>query len=64
MKKRDLELHLRFNGCVLLRQGARHEIWLNPASGLTSSVPRHNEVKTHTARSICTDLGIPHPAGR
>ena len=64
IKKRDLEKHLRFHGCVLDRHGSEHDVWLNPANDRTASVPRHREIKTQTARAVCRDLGIPPPASR
>ena len=61
MKKRDLIRHLREHGCVFERDGARHELWANPANNKTSAVPRHRELNTHTCVSICNDLQIPPP---
>lgn len=57
-KSRDLERHLRPHGCAWLREGAEHSIWHNPATGLRTSVPRHNEIPRTTARAICSQLGI------
>ena len=61
MKRRALLSHLRNHGCELLREGARHSIYWNPANGNTSSVPRHTEIVNILARKICADLGIPPP---
>jgi mRNA interferase HicA len=61
VKLTDLERHLRENGCVLAREGARHSIWKNAANGKVSPVPRHREIKENTARSVCKFLGIPFP---
>jgi len=61
MKRRSLLRHLRKHGCELRREGAAHSVWWNPANGLTSTVPRHTEVKDHLARMISRDLGIPPP---
>ena len=43
MKLRDLERHLREQGCVLFREGGSHSVWLNPSARKISSVPRHRE---------------------
>ncbi|HKP54576.1 MAG TPA: type II toxin-antitoxin system HicA family toxin [Chloroflexia bacterium] len=59
MKRRQLIKHLTSNGCQLLREGAKHSIYFEPASGKTSSVPRHAEIADILARKICRDLGIP-----
>jgi hypothetical protein len=34
-----------------------------PESERIAAVPRHNEIKTGTARGICKELDIPPPAG-
>jgi mRNA interferase HicA len=64
VKKRDLERHLQAHGCQMLREGANHEMWENPATSERSVVPRHREIKTPTARGICRQLSIPAPPGR
>lgn len=61
MKHVDLIRHLIQHGCFLHRQGARHEIYMNPANGNRAAVPRHREIKESTARRICDQLGIPRP---
>jgi mRNA interferase HicA len=61
MKRRQLIKHLTSNGCLLLREGAKHSIYFEPVSGKTSSVPRHVEIADLLARKICRDLGIPEP---
>lgn len=63
MKRRGLEQHMRADGCALYRHGSGHDIWLNPKLSLTAAVPRHNEVKSSTARAICKSLNIPRPPG-
>jgi mRNA interferase HicA len=52
MKRRDLERKLRMAGCFLKREGAAHSIWINPKTGVTETVPRHNEIKENLARKI------------
>ena len=61
MKHVDLVRHLTQHGCYLDRQGARHEIYANPANDRRAAVPRHREIKDTTARRICHQLGIPRP---
>jgi hypothetical protein len=51
--------HLRRHGCVLKREGRAHSLWLNPATGATEAIPRHNEISEVLARKICRGLGIP-----
>ncbi|HEX8275482.1 MAG TPA: type II toxin-antitoxin system HicA family toxin [Longimicrobiaceae bacterium] len=59
MKRRALLAHLAAHGCVLVREGAKHSWWGNPANGQRSAVPRHSEVDNLLSRKICRDLGIP-----
>jgi len=61
MKLRDLEQHLRRQGCVFFREGGAHTVWLNPSNRKLASVPRHGEIKEATIRSICKQLEIPRP---
>jgi len=63
MKRAALLAHLSTQGCRLEREGGSHSIWLNPATGEIQSVPRHNEIKKFTARSICRKLEVPVPKG-
>jgi mRNA interferase HicA len=61
MKRHDLIRHLTSHGCQLLREGRRHSLYLNPANGMVSAVPRHAEINDFLARKICRDLEIPVP---
>ena len=59
MKRQDLLRFLRQRGCVQQREGRSHSVWLNPANGQRSSIPRHREINDYTARAIFRQLGIP-----
>ncbi len=61
MKRRQLLDLLAEHGCELLREGNRHSIYRNAATGKRTSVPRHGEIDNLTARKICKQLGIPPP---
>ncbi|MBI3097772.1 MAG: type II toxin-antitoxin system HicA family toxin [Planctomycetes bacterium] len=63
MNRRDLERHLRDQGCVFHHPGARHDVWLNPRNMAQSSVPRHRVLKRGTVRGICRILGVVSPPG-
>jgi len=63
MKRRALLGHLQEHGCMFVREGASHSIWNNPQTGRKESIPRHNEIKKHLARSICRNLSVPVPPG-
>jgi predicted RNA binding protein YcfA (HicA-like mRNA interferase family) len=57
VKRRELLRRLEKAGCELVREGARHTIYLNPESGRTAAVPRHAEIKEHLAARILDELG-------
>jgi predicted RNA binding protein YcfA (HicA-like mRNA interferase family) len=62
VKRRDLLRHLEAHGCLLMREGGRHSVYVNRQTRKTSTVPRHREINEHLARKICRDLEIPTPA--
>jgi mRNA interferase HicA len=43
---------------VLLRHGARHDIYLNPTNGKRQPVPRHAEIDEQLAKHIRKMLGV------
>jgi predicted RNA binding protein YcfA (HicA-like mRNA interferase family) len=57
IKVRKLKAHLRKQGCRLLREGSKHEVWQGP-KGERATLPRHREIPATTARVICLQLGI------
>ena len=61
MKRVDLVRHLENHGCLLLREGGSHSVYVNRAARKTSTVPRHREINDYLARKICRDLEIPAP---
>jgi predicted RNA binding protein YcfA (HicA-like mRNA interferase family) len=61
VKRTDLIRHLEQHGCLLLREGGSHSVYVNRAARKTSTVPRHREINEHLARKICRDLEIPVP---
>jgi mRNA interferase HicA len=64
MNRREFIRHLEVRGCLLLREGAKHSMYLNPANGFKSAVPRHAELKRFTCAHICKELEIPSPFAR
>ncbi len=61
MKRKDLIRHLEKNGCLFLREGSNHTIYVNRVKNEVSSVPRHREIDENLSKKICKDLGIPRP---
>ena len=58
MKFNQLTKRLRKAGCLIVRNGAEHDIWYSPITGLRASVPRHGsqEVPIGLLRKIEKDL--------
>ena len=61
MKRADLVRHLERSGCALLREGAKHSVFVNRARNKSSTVPRHREINDFLARKICRDLEVVEP---
>jgi len=61
VKRTALLRHLRRHGCVLLREGSRHSLWMNPANGAVQAIPRHVEIPDRLVARICDGLGVPRP---
>ncbi|MHC4171329.1 MAG: type II toxin-antitoxin system HicA family toxin [Planctomycetota bacterium] len=58
MKRKGFVRQLIKDGCVLLRTGARHDIYVNPSTGKKQPVPRHIEIDNHLAKHIRKHLGL------
>jgi mRNA interferase HicA len=61
VRRRDLIRHLERTGCELLREGGRHTVFVNRATGKASVIPRHREINDFLARKICRDLEVSDP---
>jgi mRNA interferase HicA len=61
VKRIDLIRHLEKHGCVLLREGGNHSVYVNRTSRKTSTIPRHREINDFLARKICRDLDVSEP---
>jgi mRNA interferase HicA len=48
-------------GCELLREGARHSVFVKRRNGKSSTVPRHREINDFLAKKICKDLEVEPP---
>ncbi len=58
MKRRELLRRLQQAGCVLLRSGGNHDIYMNAKTGKKQPVPRHGEIDEHLARHILRYLEL------
>ncbi|HEV3024927.1 MAG TPA: type II toxin-antitoxin system HicA family toxin [Pirellulales bacterium] len=59
MKRIDLIKTIESFGCVLARNGAKHDWYRNPVTGVSQPVPRHREIKEPLARHIIKMLRNP-----
>jgi predicted RNA binding protein YcfA (HicA-like mRNA interferase family) len=60
MKASELTKLAGKQGCRIKRHGSEHDIWINPKTGGTASIPRHKskEVSTGTVNNIMKNLGL------
>ncbi|MBK6409726.1 MAG: type II toxin-antitoxin system HicA family toxin [Flavobacteriales bacterium] len=59
MKRLKLIRHLEKHGCILLREGGNHAIYLNPKNQRRSAVGRHRELADLLCEKICKQLEVP-----
>lgn len=58
MKRKEFISKLKKDGCLFLRHGANHDIYLNPQTGQKQPVPRHSEIDNVLAKHIRKYLGL------
>ncbi|HWQ69341.1 MAG TPA: type II toxin-antitoxin system HicA family toxin [Patescibacteria group bacterium] len=58
MKRKEFVRQLLREGCVMLRLGSRHDVYINPKTGQKQTVPRHTEIDNALARHIRKYLGL------
>jgi len=59
MKRNAFIKHLKANGCILVREGANHSLFINPDNRKKSTVGRHPELSNLMCKIICKQLEIP-----
>ena len=58
MKRKDFIKELKKDGGVLLRHGARHDIYINPKTGQKQPIPHHSEIDDMLVNHIRKYLGL------
>jgi len=58
MKRSELLKQIKKEGCVLIRNGSRHDIYINPKTGQKQPIPRHSEIDNTLVKHIKKYLGI------
>ena len=59
MKRTAFIKHLKANGCVLIREGGNHSLFINPYNDKKSTVGHHPELSNLMCKIICKQLEIP-----
>jgi predicted RNA binding protein YcfA (HicA-like mRNA interferase family) len=57
VKHTDLVRMLESMGCVLIRHGAKHDWYQNPATEVSQPVPRHHDIADGLAGHILKMMG-------
>jgi predicted RNA binding protein YcfA (HicA-like mRNA interferase family) len=56
MKRTRLLQTLSQMGAVFVRHGKKHDVYKQPATQIETTIPRHDEIKEFTAKSIIKTL--------
>ncbi|MDR2489792.1 MAG: type II toxin-antitoxin system HicA family toxin [Spirochaetaceae bacterium] len=56
MKRQELLQKLNKLGAKLMRHGAKHDVYFQPRTNVSTTVPRHDNIKEFTAKSIIKTL--------
>jgi len=59
MKRGDFVKYLKKNNCVLLREGAKHSVFINITNNRQTTIPRHPDIYDMLCKEICKQLQIP-----
>jgi mRNA interferase HicA len=57
MKRSEPLKQIKEAGCILLRSGSKHDIYINPKTGQKQPIPRHLEIDNSLANHIKKYLG-------
>jgi len=56
MKRGALLKILKTNGCVFIKHGGKHDLYIQPKTGKKDQVPRHPKISEELAKSIIRNL--------
>jgi hypothetical protein len=56
MKKGELLKRLKALGCVFVKHGKKHDVYMNPRTGAEERIPRHNDINEILAAVIIKNL--------
>ncbi|MBU0700908.1 type II toxin-antitoxin system HicA family toxin [bacterium] len=58
MKQKEFIRQLIKDGCIFLRTGANHDLYINSVTGQKQPVPRHTEIDNNLVKHIRKHLGL------
>ena len=58
MKRAQLLQILNKMGAVFVRHGKKHDVYKQPTTNIETTIPRHNDIKEFTAKSIIKTLSL------
>ncbi|MGR3179546.1 MAG: type II toxin-antitoxin system HicA family toxin [Candidatus Anammoxibacter sp.] len=58
MKRKEFIRKLKQDGCIFLRPGSRHDIYINPLTNKKQPIPRHTEIDNTLVKHIRKKLGL------
>jgi predicted RNA binding protein YcfA (HicA-like mRNA interferase family) len=56
MKRKELIKIITSRGCILLRHGGKHDLYINPKTKKKQPISRHDEIDEHLAKHIMKEL--------
>ena len=56
MKRTILLQMMNQMGVIFVRHGNKHDVYKQPSTNMETTVPRHDEIKEYTAKSILKTL--------
>ena len=56
MKKGELLKRLKAQGCVFVKHGKKHDVYMNPRTGAEERIPRHSDINELLAKIIIRKL--------
>lgn len=58
MKQKEFVRQLIKDGCIFLRPGANHDLYMNHSTSKKQPVPRHTEIDNNLVKHIRKYLGL------
>ena len=56
MKKGELLKRIKAHGCIFVKHGKKHDVYMNPRTGMEERIPRHSDINENLAKAIMRNL--------